>query len=135
MRPQAPAQCPVLLGRKVTKGNKRCVFQDLNPAPFGKLKQNQTRYPLGHDRYGRSPGPAKFHPLYTLTPTLKRAYSDASAVTSVAYREFRSPRNLTRVTPNLQYRFIRDLRGSAKSWQRLPKVGRTGDRSLDLELL
>jgi hypothetical protein len=72
MRPQAPAQCPVLLGQKVTKGDKRCVFQDWNPAPFGKLHQKQTRYPLGHDRYGGNLGPAKFHPLYTLTPTLSR---------------------------------------------------------------
>jgi hypothetical protein len=46
------------------------VFQDLNPAPFGKLHQKQTRYPLGHDRYGGSLGPGKFYPFYTLTPTL-----------------------------------------------------------------
>jgi hypothetical protein len=64
---------------------------------------------------------------------LKRAYSNAFAVTSAAYSVIRLPRKLTRVTPNPQIRFIPDLRGSAKSWLKLSKVGRTGDRSLDLE--
>jgi hypothetical protein len=61
---------------------------------------------------------------------LKRAYSNAFAVTSAVYSVFRLPRKLTRVTPNSQIRFILDLRGSAKTWQKLAKVGRTGDHSI-----
>jgi hypothetical protein len=56
--------------QKVTKGDKRCVFRDLNHAPYSKLHPKETRYPLGHDRHGGSLGPAKLYPLYTLTPTL-----------------------------------------------------------------
>jgi hypothetical protein len=66
---------------------------------------------------------------------LKRAYSDASAVTSAAQSVLRLPRKISPRDATLQFDFTRDLRGSARKRQKLPNDGRTGDRSLDLELL
>jgi hypothetical protein len=52
---------------------------------------------------------------------LKRAYSDASAVTSRTYSILRSARRFDRRDENLQIHRVRNLRGSAKSWQKSTK--------------
>jgi hypothetical protein len=66
-----------------------------------------------------------FLQLFSRREPLKRAYSDASAVTSQTYSVLRSARRFGRHDAGLQIHCVRDLRGSAKSWQNLAIYTRT----------
>jgi hypothetical protein len=66
-------------------------------------------------------------------PILKRAYSDASAVTSWTYNVLRSARRFGWRDENVHIRCVRNLRGSAEVGKSRQKTARTEDRSFDLE--